>query len=312
MNPISGFLKTILEMIFDFVGNYGWSVVLFTLLIRLVLLPLEVKSKRSMARMQSVQPQLDALQKKYKNDQDKLNQKTQELYKKEKINPLSGCLPMLIQMPILFCMFTAMRVVANEQTVAMLLDWANGQEVVLQSWLWIKNVFQPDSFMATVIPAVGDQLAGVAEVAGTFLTSENLTAARDFLASDAYAAIAAQYGAGTFIYSAPLLMWTISIPSQFNGLFILPIFAFLSQLLSTKLLNPTGQQQGAQTSQQNSTNAMMKWMFPIMSIFFCATSNAAFAIYWVAINIIQIVQQLALNWWFKRQDSKKTEEVVER
>ena len=122
MNFISAFLKDVLDMINGVVGSYGWSVILFTLLIRLVLMPLDIKSRRSMMRMNQVQPQMAALQKKYANDKEKLNLKMSELYKKEKINPLSGCLPMMIQLPVLFMMFTAMRVVANEHTVRMIQD----------------------------------------------------------------------------------------------------------------------------------------------------------------------------------------------
>ena len=126
MNFISAFLKDVLDMINSFVGSYGWSVILFTLLIRLFLMPLDIKSRRSMMRMNQVQPQMAALQKKYANDKEKLNVKMNELYKKEKINPLSGCLPMLIQLPIMFCMFEAMRVVANEHTVKMILAMMDG------------------------------------------------------------------------------------------------------------------------------------------------------------------------------------------
>lgn len=304
MNFISAFLKDILDFIFNLVGNYGWSVIIFTLLIRIVLLPLDIKSKKSMKRMNDIQPQMLALQKKYAKDQEKLNQKVSELYKKEKINPLSGCLPMLIQLPILFCMFTAMRVVADEQTVQMLLDMknaiANGItnfEPTFQSFLWIKNVFQPDSFMSTIIPAIGDQLGAIREVSGTILTADNLQIVRDFLKSSDYLHYAAEYGADAFRYSAPMLMWTISIPMQFNGLFILPLLAGFSQILSSKLMTPADT--GNPTAQ--STNKMMQWFFPIFSIFICATSTAAFALYWVAINVIQIVQQFFVNMYFDKK-----------
>ena len=302
----SAFLKDILEFIVRFVGNYGWAVVIFTLLIRLVVLPLDIKSKKAMRRVTLLQPKMEALQKKYANDKDKLNQKMSELYRKEKVNPMSSCLPMLISFPILICMFDAMRALANEHTVRMLLDMMNGSfdPAQFQSWLWIKNVFQPDSFMSTIIPAVGDTLPMIGELGGSsVLTAENLAAVRQFLTTPEYAQIAAQFGADQFMYQAPMLFWTISIPAQFNGLFILPILAFVTQYLSTKLLNV------GQTQQQQQQNKIMNWMFPIMSIWFCATSNAAFAIYWVAVNIIMMIQQYALNWFFDKRTTA-AEEVV--
>jgi YidC/Oxa1 family membrane protein insertase len=300
---ISAFLKDILEYIVQFVGNYGWSVVVFTLVIRIALLPLDIKSKKSMRRMTELQPKMEVLQKKYANDKEKLNQKLSELYRKEKVNPMSSCLPMLLSMPILFCMWDAMRVVANEHTVKMLLAMRDGvfDPANMQSWLWIKNVFQPDSFMATIVPTVGDKLSGIAEVSGTLLTKENLDAVREFLTTPEYAAIAAQFGADKMIYSAPALFWTINIPAQFNGLFILPVLAFVSQYLTTKLTS-------AGQPQQQKQNAMMTWMFPIMSLFFCASYNAAFAIYWVAVNVFMLAQQVLLTWYYDKKSPKQ--EVV--
>ena len=113
MDAINTFLVGILSGINTIVNNYGWSIVVFTILIKLVLFPLDLKSRKSMRRMSSLQPQIAKLQKKYANDKDKLNQKTAELYRKEHINPLSGCLPMLISLPVLFAMFAAMPLLAG-------------------------------------------------------------------------------------------------------------------------------------------------------------------------------------------------------
>jgi len=314
-NAISSLLKQVLDFIFGVVGNYGWSVIIFTLLIRLLVLPLDIKSKQSMRKTQVLQPKLQAIQKKYANDKEKLNKKTQELYKAEGINPLAGCLPMLISMPVLMCMFTAMRVMANEQIVQMLLNLKDGIEPVFQNWFWVKNVFQPDSFMASIIPMFGDPLSQIQGVNGSaILTAENVAMAKNFVQSAEYSAIAAQFGASadTLRYTAKLLMWDIKIPLEFNGLFILPILAAATSLLSSKLLN-AGQkpQPAAQGDQAQQTNKMMTMMMPLMSLFFCATSNAAFSIYWVFVNIIQIVQQYLMNVYFERKDAQESGEIVQ-
>ena len=119
---MTAFFVNLLTWINNLVGNYGWSIVVFTLLIRLVLLPLDIKSKKSMRAMSKIQPTVQALQKKYANDKDKLNQKTMELYRKEHVSPTAGCLPMLISLPILWIMFSAMRTLGNEYTIQMLLN----------------------------------------------------------------------------------------------------------------------------------------------------------------------------------------------
>lgn len=333
---MSGLFQTVLEWIYSWVGNYGWSVVVFTLLVRFVLLPLDIRSKKSMRAMNKIQPQMQALQKKYANDKEKLNRKLTELYRKEHVSPTAGCLPMLISLPILWWMFAAMRNMANEHTINMILNMkemlANGQsaetvaETVrgsLQSWLWIKNVFQPDSFTATILPKVGDTLRTIMVAKNsTVLTEANLEAARAFLATEQYASVAAQFGTGNFM-NLPLNLLifkpVLSIPTSFgnlfqyaNGLFILPLLAGVSQLVMTKTMNGTQPKQddaNASQEQQAANNAMnsgfMKWFFPIFSLYICAGYNAAFAIYWMAANVIQIVQQLAVNWYFEREDKKQ-------
>ena len=149
---MSQFLKNILDGINTVFGNYGWSIIIFTLLIKLVLMPFDYKSRVSMRKTTKIQPQLTALQKKYANDKEKLNAKTAELYKKEGINPLSSCLPMLLTFPILIAMFNAMRLVANEQMVQQVFSILQNQEPVLEGWLWVKNLWMPDSPFAACWP----------------------------------------------------------------------------------------------------------------------------------------------------------------
>lgn len=317
---MSGIFQNVLEWIFGWVGNYGWSVVVFTVLVRLVLLPLDIKSKKSMRAMTNIQPKVQALQKKYANDREKLNLKLNELYRKEHVSPMAGCLPMLISLPILWWMFGAMRNMANEHTIQMILSIRDTGEVpALQSWLWIKNVFQPDSFGASILPKVNDALNTIMTVKGSsILTEANITAAREFLATEQYAAIAAQYGANAFV-SLPLNLVffhpTLTLPTSFanlfqyaNGLFILPLAAALSQLFMTKAMNGTQLKPDPNASQEqqavaNTMNSgFMKWLFPLMSLWFCASYNAAFAIYWMAANVIQIAQQMAVNWYLDRKD----------
>ena len=322
---MTGIFMNFLNWIYSWLGNYGWSVVLFTLFIRLILLPLDIKSKKSMRAMNKVQPKMQALQAKYANDKEKLNQKMMELYKKEHVSPTAGCLPMLISLPILFIMFSAMRTVGDEHTVQMILDMKNGIAPKLEGWLWIKNVFQPDS-ITTQLPIVAASAQTAlrtirASAHSSILTEANLTAAREFLASAEYSAMAAPYmPAAAFhrvslnlLFFQPSLLMPTSLANLFkysNGYFILPILAAASQFFMTKIMNgkQTPEQKEAAKEGQDQTNPMnspmMKWFFPIFSLWICATSNAAFSIYWMAANVIQIVQQVAVNAWFEHQDRK--------
>ena len=103
--PLCKPLFWILDYIHQYVGNWGWSIILVTLLIKLVFYRLSAASYKSMARMRKVQPKMVSLRERYGDDKQKLNAAMWDLYKKEKINPLGGCLPILIQMPVFLSLY---------------------------------------------------------------------------------------------------------------------------------------------------------------------------------------------------------------
>ena len=95
----------LLEKIHGYVGNWGWAIILLTILIKLVFFPLSAASYKSMARMKDVQPRLMAMREQYKGEPQKLNQAMMEMYRKEKINPLGGCLPVVVQIPVFIALY---------------------------------------------------------------------------------------------------------------------------------------------------------------------------------------------------------------
>lgn len=101
-------LLKILIWIHSYVGNYGVSIILLTVLVRLVLFPLTYKGSKSMKRMQQLQPKMLKLREKYKNNKEKLNAEMMGLYKKNKVNPMGGCFPILLQLPIFFALYSAL------------------------------------------------------------------------------------------------------------------------------------------------------------------------------------------------------------
>nr|WP_235656089.1 YidC/Oxa1 family membrane protein insertase [Clostridioides difficile] len=144
MNIIGNFLGLILKVIFEFVNHYGISIILFTILVKIILLPLTIKQTKSTKAMQDIQPRIKEIQEKYKNKPEKQNEEIVKLYGEAKINPLSGCLPLLIQFPILIGLFSVLRepvahgVFANK---AAFLAADNG-------FLWIKSLTSPDYVLA--------------------------------------------------------------------------------------------------------------------------------------------------------------------
>ena len=327
------FLKSILDGIYTFVGNYGWSVVLFTVLIRLCLMPLDYKSRMGMRKMSQLAPKQAELQKKYGHDQEKLQRKLQELYKKEGASPLAGCWPMLLSMPIMFAMFAAMRYMANEQLVQQAFDILLNGEPNLEPFLWVKNLWMPDSPFAAAWPdfnslrmveekqwlTIFNTLSTDAQAAlGAAIGINDLNAAH-FLKDgkvlettiqaigNAMTALPAYVDATAKIdyMTIPLLNW--SVVKTWNGLFILPVLSAVSQFVMTQ--NTSAQQPAApapandeKAQQQQATNGFMKWFFPIFSLWICLSYNAAFALYWVVSNLLHLVQNQLINWYLDRKD----------
>ena len=102
---LTDILLWLLESISEAVGSYGLGIIIVTILLRVVLYPLTISQTKSMAKMKKLQPELNEIQKKYKDKPEEYQKRTIELYQKHGVNPLGGCLPMLIQLPILWAFF---------------------------------------------------------------------------------------------------------------------------------------------------------------------------------------------------------------
>jgi YidC/Oxa1 family membrane protein insertase len=102
-------LGSVLSFFYDVIPSYGAAIILLTLAVRVVLIPLTIKQTRSMHAMQRIQPQLKALQQKHKGDRQKLNEEVMKLYKEHQVNPLGGCLPLLLQLPVFIALYSVLR-----------------------------------------------------------------------------------------------------------------------------------------------------------------------------------------------------------
>lgn len=128
----------IMEQIHKVLGNWGWTIVAFTILIKLAFFPLSAAGYRSMAKMKTVTPKMQAIRERYKNDPAKMNQATMELYKSEKINPLGGCLPILVQMPVFIALYWVLQASVEMRGA----PWVG----------WIHDLTLPDPFF--ILPII--------------------------------------------------------------------------------------------------------------------------------------------------------------
>lgn len=146
MNMLASPLGALLKIIYDITSNYGLSIILFTIVVKAVTIPLTIKQTRSMKEMQELQPKLKKIQEKYKNDKEQLNIKTMELYKEHNISPLGGCLPLLIQFPILIGLFAAIR----EPGIHVFESQA-AYDAIDTSFLWLSDLALPDPWILPII-----------------------------------------------------------------------------------------------------------------------------------------------------------------
>ena len=321
---MNDFLVAILNGINSVIHNYGWSMVVFTLLIKLVLLPLDYKSRKSMRRMTKLQPQIAKLQKKYANDKEKLNQKSAELYRREGVNPMSGCLPLLVSMAILWIMFAAMRTVANTEMASQALNLLTTGTQANESWLWIKNIWMPDSPFNPVIadnanlrmiPAdiwakvfVSLDPASVTALAQYGIDAATISGETVFAALQTLPIYAQETQLWATMPQLNLLIVNLSIYAHNNGWFILPILAAVTQYLMT-LSQP--QTTADPNNPAAGTNKFMKYFFPLFSLWICSSYNAIFALYWVVSNVFAWVQGLVMNKMFEKMDENQVETAGE-
>ena len=146
-------LGMLLDWMYIVISNYGITIIAFTVLVKLCLYPLYIKQTKSMARLSDVQPKMMALQKKYANDKETLKIKMDELYKEEKFNPMGGCLPMLIQMPIIMGLFALLRYPMN---------YIADENMIFafhESFFWIEDLSQPDPWILPIIAGVATYIS---------------------------------------------------------------------------------------------------------------------------------------------------------
>src|SRR5688500_15461252 len=138
------FIADILAYLYELVPDYGVAIMLLTLAIMIVLTPLSLKGTRSMLAMQRLQPELRKLQVKYKDDREKLNQEMMAFYKENNINPVGGCLPLLIQMPVFFVLYRILFGLTRRAPYGVDIGAAYGKEIAGEGTLERFGYFNPE------------------------------------------------------------------------------------------------------------------------------------------------------------------------
>lgn len=273
MNILGTPLGWIMKLIYGFIQNYGLSIVVFTILIKLVLLPFSIKQQKSSAKMSVVQPQMMELQKRYANNQQKLNEELQALYAREGYNPMGGCLLTFVQFPIIMGLY----------------------DVIYKPMTHVLGISEELIAKATEIATALGVLGDTRYSAEPFIISavQDNPSAFSELGSD----VIAQLQGLDMNFLGINLGATPSF--AFNLLLLIPVLSFASSMLmtviSTRHMNMGGNQ---------AAGGMMAtlYMMPFLSAWICFSVPAGVGMYWTVSNILSIFQSIALNKFYNPKE----------
>lgn len=285
-------LGWIMWLMYKIVPNYAVALILFTISTRLLMLPLTIKQQKSTVKMQIIAPRLREIQDKYRNNSQKMNEELQRLYEKEDYSPYAGCLPMLIQLPILFGLID---VIYKPLTHIMHIS----QEVLsaITSICTQNNIalggYAPEIGMLNAVKANSDLFQELGMDVVNYITSLNLTCC------------------GLDLSVTPDLMGAVfSIPQNglslltgFGALLLIPVFSGVtSLLLSLITIRNTPAAEGSAGNSMKTTMFLM----PLMSLYFTSKVPAGVGLYWIVSNLVAAIQSIILNrFWNPKEMAEK-------
>ena len=292
----------LLNFLYEFFGNYGISIIIFSVLLRLILLPITINQQKSMKKSAKIQGEIQAIQAKYKNNPEKLNQETMELYKREKMSPFSGCFSAIIQIFIILSVFwlvssplTHMR---NVQKLN--LDLYNEYKTKVEENTSTKANYK-EIAMINLIEAdyreieeklKEENIENRQELENRKQELEKIRINMEFLGLD-----------------------LSKVPTQSLGdfrVYIIPILYVVSSFISIRLTtnsqnnknNDNNENQNGSEQAMQSMSKSMSYMMPIMSVSIAAVAPLGLALYWLISNVLMIIERLIMK---KFIDSKEEE-----
>ena len=300
MNGIMDIIRVpfgwLLAQLYDFTTNYGVALIIFAVALKLIMFPITAKSKKSMMKMSRLTPRVQALQRKYANDQQKLNEETQKLYKEEGVSMGGGCLWSFIPLLILIPLYNVVR----EPLVYLLGETAEvAQQIVATIKAGAPDAFSNRDFYdqliaAPLIPQFADKLKDIVA------NPETLGGMKfDFLG----------------INLGEVANWKVWTWEKFDwahiGAFLIPLLSAASQVLSmlvsqkmndSVVTNEKGVQdkEAAKNSATNQSSKTMMWMMPLMSLWIGFTVPGALSLYWFIQGVIALIMDIFLTTHYRK------------
>ncbi|MBQ2829758.1 MAG: YidC/Oxa1 family membrane protein insertase [Oscillospiraceae bacterium] len=281
----------LLLLFYNLTGSYGWALVLFTLAVKLVLLPFQLKSKRSMMRMSGIQAQLKEIQQKYANNPTKMNEEMQRLYMETGVKPMSGCLWSFLPFPILIALYSIIR------------------QPLTHFMLVSSEMLEKVTAFASEIGYVASGGAGYEQIGLAKFISEHF----DAFSAKFEGIINLDYHfLGMDLSLVPQEHWGEVTTGGWPiiGLFLMPVIsAALSFMLSKASMKtaPAGDADPTARSMK-----MMMWMMPLMSLYIGFILPGALCVYWIANSVFSFIQEVLMNKFFSKRIAAEEEERARR
>ncbi len=299
---------------YHFFSSYGVALILFAVVVKLILFPVTLKTKKSMIQTTMLSGKMQQLQKQYGKDRERYNLEVQKLYEREKVNPMGGCLWSLIPMVVLIALYGIIRqpltyfMNLSMEQIQILAQQLNWQEVAVSSG-WVTQ-------------AAMDKLGGAFENGAynqlyllSLVTPENLASLQAALG---------QAGQNLFVFDFSFLglnmavipswnFWSGGITLQSVGLFLLPVVSVVVSFLSMKVSLATNKM-NTQTSneQMDRTNKMMMWTMPVISLWIGFTVPAGLSVYWIAQYVVNMGQEVICGKMLKKDYQAAREAAARR
>ena len=306
-NAIAKPFGLLMMWLYEALGNYGLAVIVFALIVKLILLPFQMRAKRSSMRMTRLQPRIKELEKKHGANKQKFNEEVQKMYREENVKPLSGCLWSLIPFPILIALYQAIR---YPLTIMM----------GVPADLLTKAT---DTAPAGAIQAMLDRLnfstnmnAAYEQIAQTQFISRaenwpffaNLS---DKLRQIDYSFLGLDLGVKPQLKILWQGDWSDPATGKIALLLIIPIVAGVLTYLQSKISMKLTNSGDSNDPQQKSAQSMM-YMMPLMTLYFAFIMPAALGVYWIAGSVFAIIQEILLNKKYQKIFEREDAEYNER
>ena len=309
----------VLNFLYEIIGNYGFAIILFSILIKIIMLPISINQQKTMKKSQKINDEMKQIQFKYKNDPEKLNQEVMALYKREKLSPFSGCFSAIVQIILLFSVFYLVRspltfmkkvdtnvIEKMENVVSQEGNTSNYKEIAVINYM---NKLEKEP-QEEAEKASDEQNSESQEENKTEETDQNEnteTEEKETFNINDYKDLA-------YINMDFLGLDLSKVPTEDLGdlkVLIIPALYVISSFISIKLSTNTTKKNkdekllGDGTKAEEEYDAMeqanksMSWFMPLMSISIACIAPLGLALYWLVNNILMIFERIFLNKFFK-------------